>query len=75
MKSNLIPLTGLWKSTTNDGKEYLSGSLNPKIRLMVFPNRYKTEDKHPDYQVFICENSKREEKPAQTRDQDTGDWL
>lgn len=45
-----------WKNT-KDGKTYLSGSLSepvaPGTKLLVFPNSYKKEDKHPDYTINV----------------------
>jgi uncharacterized protein (DUF736 family) len=49
------PIGALWVNETKDGKKYLSGEVdinNIKVRIVVFKNNYKTEDKHPEYQIF-----------------------
>ena len=55
-----VKLMGLWKNTSQSGIETLSGNLGG-ARIVIFPNGYKKEDKHPDYIVYICENKKRED--------------
>ncbi len=62
-----IELTALWKNSTNDGKEYLSGYLG-KSKLLVFPNGYKTRDEHPDYVVYIVEQKKKEDEDTPKRE-------
>ena len=62
----MIPLTGLWKNTTKDGKTYMSGNLGG-AKVMIFANSYKTEDKHPDYQLYIAENKKKEETKSEVK--------
>ena len=63
----------LWAKTSGNGKRYFSGKLDwEKIKeangnVVLFPNGYKKEEKHPDYLVYIQE--------PQTRmyDQDSGE--
>lgn len=59
-------LGALWKrKAKTSGESYLSGILNFKelpgfpdvdVSVMIFSNRYKTADNHPDLRVFFREN-------------------
>jgi uncharacterized protein (DUF736 family) len=58
-----------WTKESAKGK-YLSGSIEidelgvkKKIRVVMFPNKYKDNDKKPDYVLYCSKDS--EEKPAQ----------
>ncbi len=62
-----IKLTSLWKNKTEKGQEYFSGYLGD-AKLMIFPNGYKKEDKHPDYIVYLVPNKKKDEKQTFDRD-------
>jgi len=53
--SDLIRLTGLWKSQTKAGGSMLSGSLSPNSR--------KQKDSEPDYIAFMAPHEKQEQKP------------
>ena len=33
----MVKLTGLWKNAGKDGKTYLSGTVNPGVKLLVMP--------------------------------------
>jgi uncharacterized protein (DUF736 family) len=46
------------------GKKYLTGNIETnalidtgesKVKLVVFKNDYKKEDRHPDYRIFISQ--------------------
>jgi len=60
MNDGMIKITSLWKNKSKSGTEYLSGYLGDS-KIMVFPNGYKKEDKHPDYVVYIAPNKKKDE--------------
>ena len=51
--SELIKLTGLWKSKTKKGETLLSGSLNAVSSLVILPNTYKKTEKDPDFYVYL----------------------
>ena len=55
-------LTGLWKKTNKDGQTFLSGSLG-SARMLVLPNKFKRDEKDPDYTVMLVTPEKKE-KPA-----------
>jgi len=59
--SERVKLCSLWKNKTKDGKEYLAGYLGDS-KIMVFPNGYKTEEKHPDFNVYLVPKKQPEEK-------------
>lgn len=50
--SKLLKLTGLWKNFTKDQKPYLSGKIGD-LKIIIFQNGSKTEDRHPDYTLHI----------------------
>lgn len=57
-----IPLTGLWKKTTKNGMEFLSGNLSPKASLLIFPNGYKQKETDPDYYIYLAPNEPKEKR-------------
>jgi uncharacterized protein (DUF736 family) len=40
----------LWKKSSANG-DYFTGTING-VNVVVFPNKYKTETKHPDWRVL-----------------------
>jgi hypothetical protein len=61
-KPKRVKIGALWESTTQNGQVYYAGSFGRGggARLEVWPNRYKTEEKHPDFNVFVVEPLKRD---------------
>lgn len=57
-------LCAFWEKDRKGGGTYLSGKLG-KVRLVVFKNKYKTKDNHPDY---ICYVGDPEPAPDQTEE-------
>jgi len=57
----MINACGLWKVTSKEGKDYLLGRLGG-VKVMVFKNEMKKEDKHPDYNMVFAEYEKKENK-------------
>lgn len=60
MSDDKIKLTGLWRNTSANGEEYFSGSLG-SAKVLVFGNRYKETDKHPDLIMYLAPGKKRDE--------------
>jgi len=61
-----------WTQESAKGK-YLSGSIEvdelgvrKKIKVVMFPNRYKDNDKKPDYVLYLSQDSQSEAQ-AQTK--------
>jgi len=55
----MINATGLWLNKTKDGKSYMSGTMGG-VKVLIFKNEKKTEDKHPDYQLCFAENKPKD---------------
>ena len=52
----------LWRQKSKAGKEYMSGTING-VKVVVFANEYKKEDKHPDYRIFDQDERKEQQAP------------
>lgn len=53
-------LGALWFKTSRAGKKYLQGSIDTKqgkIKIIIFKNNTKKQDKHPDYFIFRSEDN------------------
>ena len=59
--SELVRLTGLWKSKTKKGQGYLSGSLG-SARIIIFQNDRKEGEKSPDYIVYLSPQKGKEDR-------------
>ena len=57
--SDLVEIGGLWKNEGKDG-EYFSGKLG-QAKLLIFANKYKKTDKHPDFRMYVTKVEKKEE--------------
>ena len=49
---DLVKVCGLWSKDTPAG-QMLSGNLG-QVRVVILPNKYKKEETHPDYNLFIA---------------------
>jgi uncharacterized protein (DUF736 family) len=48
----------LWLNESKKGNRYMSGVIEldgKKHKIVVFKNKYKEEDKHPDYRIFASQ--------------------
>lgn len=61
--SNMIKMGAFWLSESKSGEKYFSGYLNG-AKLMIFKNKHKTEDKHPDYIMYLAPNPKENDGAA-----------
>lgn len=66
--SKLISLGGLCINEKKDKTKYMSGNLNSRVKILIFPNKNKKTDKHPDYNMFLAPI----EKPPEERQSDAG---
>ena len=66
-ESNLIRLTGLWKSESKSGTNYLSGSISASSKLLILPNSKKEKDSDPDFIAFMAPQEKKEPKAQNPR--------
>lgn len=71
--ADLMQVSGLWKNTSANGDTYLSGKLGPNVRILVFKNKYKTQENHPDYQVYFAPVERRENEGGNQGDEFIGD--
>jgi hypothetical protein len=61
-ESKLVKLTGLW---FNKQSNTFSGKMG-SAQIVIAKNKYKTEDKHPDWVLFVAPPRKKEEpKPVE----------
>ena len=60
-KGNLLRVGGLWKEETKTGDTYLSGSWGG-VKILVFKNSHKSEDRHPDYNMFLAEKQRPQQE-------------
>lgn len=60
-KSELLELTGLWLKEDKNGNKIMTGKMN-NLNILIMKNKYKEEDKHPDYKMFIGKPIKKEDK-------------
>ena len=83
MNGELLRLTGLWKRTSANGREYLVGRLGA-ARLLVLENRDAGGEGEPDFIVFLAEigerpasstNSGPEARPTQRRARNAYEYL
>lgn len=57
--SELVPLGGLWLNETQDGRrKYMKGYLG-EAQVLIFKNKFKAEDKHPDYRMYLAKGEPR----------------
>ena len=62
----------LWVKESGKCGKYMTGQIDIEpasemsegniIKLVVFKNTYKKEDKHPDYRIFISQPKQEEEE-------------
>ena len=70
--SEMIQLTGLWlNQSKTTGEKYFSGNLGG-AKVLIFKNKHKTEEKHPDYQLYIAPKQKPQEQSTQQQGQQGG---
>ena len=58
----------LWKKTSGKGTTYLSGKIDGR-QVVVFVNKDKKSDKHPDYRVLLS-RPKEQAAPSQELESD-----
>lgn len=64
--AQLEKIGALWVNQDKNGNEYMSGTIGGK-KVIVFSNKYKNEDKHPDWLIYP-QQSKEELLPKKDED-------
>ena len=66
--ADMVELGGLWVNESKDGDKYISGYLG-NAKLLIFKNKFKEEDNHPDYKMYVvAKDKKREAEQKSTTD-------
>lgn len=56
-----IKVTGLWVNEARNGDRYLSGTLNPIVKILIFPNAFKEDgSSDPDYYMYFAPKEKKD---------------
>ncbi|MFM7676499.1 MAG: hypothetical protein ACKO5F_13175 [Synechococcus sp.] len=62
--SQLLRVTGLWASTSKNGRRMLSGQVTPGLKLLVLENPQATGNQ-PKWEAFLAPAEKREQQASQ----------
>jgi hypothetical protein len=63
--SDMIPIGGLWKQESANGKRYLSGAFG-FAKILIFVNdRKEPGSNQPDYSMFIAPTKKQQQEGAE----------
>lgn len=65
MADTKVKLGSLWANEMKNGDTYMSGNFGD-AKILIFPNSFKKESKHPDYVIYIAsrEKKKADAEPA-----------
>jgi hypothetical protein len=66
-----IELTGLWIGETLKGDTKLTGYLG-KGRIVIYENKHKQEEKHPDYIMYLETKPENQERSGEKSPQKAG---
>jgi len=59
-KKSMVQLTGLWLNQSESGEKFFSGKLG-SANVLIFKNKYKEKDNHPDYIMYAVQPKKKED--------------
>ena len=59
MQSPMIEIAAVWQNQSKNGETYFSGYFG-RSRLLIFKNKSKQADNHPDWRIYITEDQKRD---------------
>lgn len=65
--SDFIRVMGLWRNTTREGKEMLTGYMGC-AKIVILPNREKLDKKDHDFYLFICPAPPRDKKGGEAHE-------
>lgn len=61
-EQKMVEIGAFWRRTSQKGKKYLNGSIDPqsipesfneKIKVVMFPNGSKEKDTQPDFYLYL----------------------
>jgi len=53
--ADMIKLGGLWTNKDKDGNTFLTGKLNPGVRILIFKNKYREAENHPTHIMYLAQ--------------------
>ena len=69
-KEARVLLTGLWEGKTQNGAAYLSGTLSPSAKLLIFRNGFQREGTNdPTHQLYVVPVTPREGKKSNEQEE------
>lgn len=68
---DLIKVSGLWEEKDKNGETYLRGNLSPFVKVLIFKNHRKTDDKSPDYFLYFSQIQKKPENTDKPNPEDS----
>lgn len=67
--SGMLRVTGLWASTSKNGRRMLSGQVSPTMKLLILENTQATGNQ-PKWEAFLAPSEKREQQTSQPPSQE-----
>lgn len=68
-KSPMLQKGGLWLNRTKDNELYFSG-YDGNLKLLIFKNKFKENDSHPDYVMYVTEKPRPQAASANDLEQE-----
>lgn len=69
-----VRFAALWRKTNQQGEEYFEGPLGLDAVIRVYPNKYKKEDKQPDYVIYVNQAQENKQKGQYQKPQQQGQY-
>lgn len=64
----MMKITGLWKQTAKNGGQFLAGNWG-NVRVVILPNKYKRNEKDPDFHLLLAEKQNNGQQQGQQQQQ------
>jgi hypothetical protein len=68
----MIKLAAFWKKTSKEGRGYYVGKLGDG-KLLLFQNKDKKSENHPDLQLFIVQDTGKKERETRNQAEPEGE--
>ena len=65
--SEMIEISGLWTNESKKGEKFFSGYLG-NANILIFKNKFKDNEKHPDYKMYIAPKKKEGEATPEAKE-------